>query len=114
MLSLNRMAVIVRAKPPFLDWLHAVDPTSHDLTIGDLNHEPSVYLLPEAESGSEAVRQVRRFCNHIVEEELDGWWRERSDWPLSLDFDLFNEWFEWRCHSMVLDLGKSPLVRERV
>ncbi|HUB81319.1 MAG TPA: hypothetical protein VMB03_21110 [Bryobacteraceae bacterium] len=114
MLSLNRMAIVVMAKRPFLDWLHAVDPTSFGLTLDDLNHEPNVYLLPEAGSDDEAVRQVGRFCPHIVEEELDGWWRERSDWPAKLDFALFDEWFEWRCHSMVLDLGKVPLVREQV
>jgi hypothetical protein len=108
------MAVIVRAKQPFLDWLHAVDPTSHELTLDDLNHEPNVYLLPEAESDEEAVRQVHRYCKHIVEEELDGWWRERSDWPRNLNFELFNQWFEWRYHSMVLDVGKAPLVREEV
>jgi hypothetical protein len=27
--TLNRSAIVVRPKQPFLDWLHAVDPSSH-------------------------------------------------------------------------------------
>jgi hypothetical protein len=27
MLALNRSAIVVRAKSPFLDWLHAADPS---------------------------------------------------------------------------------------
>jgi hypothetical protein len=112
MLSVNRMAVIVSAKRPFLDWLHSVDPTSHDLTLCDLNDEPTAYLLPESGSDEEAVRQVRRFCKEILTAELDGWWRQRSDWPENLNFGLFKRWFEWQYHSVVLDLATGPLIRE--
>jgi len=114
MLSLNRMAVIVAAKPPFLEWLHSVDPTSNDLTLADLNQEPAVYLLPESGSDEEAARHVRRFCKDIFAAELDGWWRQRSDWPKNLNFGLFKEWFDWRYHSMVLDLATGPVIPEAV
>jgi hypothetical protein len=36
MLALNRSAIIVRPKLPFLDWLHAADLTSAALTLADL------------------------------------------------------------------------------
>jgi hypothetical protein len=42
--TLNRSAVIVTPKQPFLDWLHGVDPTSLDLTLDDVS-EPTIYLL---------------------------------------------------------------------
>ena len=47
MLALNRSAIVVRPKPPFLDWLHAADPTSVTLTLADLGREPTIYLVPE-------------------------------------------------------------------
>jgi hypothetical protein len=31
MATLNRSAVVVKPKQAFLDWLHAADPTSHEL-----------------------------------------------------------------------------------
>jgi hypothetical protein len=45
--SINRAAVVVKPGKPFLDWLHRADPTSQDLTLADLQREPTVYLLPE-------------------------------------------------------------------
>lgn len=50
MLCLNRTAIVVIAKQPLLDWLHSVDPTSHDLTLEEFNTEPTVFLLPECGS----------------------------------------------------------------
>ncbi len=44
MLALNRSAIVVRPKPPFLDWLHATDPTSVTLTLADLGREPTIVL----------------------------------------------------------------------
>jgi len=114
MLLLNRMAIVVIAKQPFLDWLHSLDPTSQDLTLNDLNEEPTVYLLPEVDGDDEAAACVRRYCKEIVANELDGWWRERSDWPQSVTAGLFNRWFEWRYHSVILDLATRPLLRETV
>src|SRR5262249_27510323 len=47
MLALNRSAIVVRPKPPFLDWLHAADLTSVTLTLADLGREPTIYVVPE-------------------------------------------------------------------
>ena len=42
---LNRSALVVKPKQRFLDWLHAVDPTSHRITLGDVCREPHIYLI---------------------------------------------------------------------
>jgi putative transposase len=44
MLALNRSALVVRPRSPFLDWLHAVDPTSASLNLVSLTREPT--MLP--------------------------------------------------------------------
>ena len=49
MLALNRSAIVVRPKPPFLEWLHAADPTSVTLTLADLGREPTIYLVSECD-----------------------------------------------------------------
>ena len=76
MFLLNRMAVVVTAKAPFLEWLHAVDPASRDITLDTLNDEPSVYLLPECaddalfatDSGFEFLVQAGK-CTPVVSAE---------------------------------------------
>jgi len=43
MAVLNRSAIIVKVRQPFLDWLHAADPTSRKLSLRDLVPEPTIY-----------------------------------------------------------------------
>lgn len=45
MFCINRTAIVVKPGQRFLDWLHVVDPTSADLTLQDLQVEPTVYLI---------------------------------------------------------------------
>jgi hypothetical protein len=45
-LTLNRSAIVVKPKQPFLDWLHGADSTSSDLTLRELALEPAIYLIP--------------------------------------------------------------------
>jgi len=47
---LNRSAIVVKPRQPFLDWLHSADPTSHRLTLRDLTREPTIYLIPECDT----------------------------------------------------------------
>jgi hypothetical protein len=53
MLARNRSAIVVRPKSPFLDWLHAADPTSAALTLADVAREPTIYLIPECGDAEE-------------------------------------------------------------
>jgi hypothetical protein len=48
--EINRSALIATVKQPFIDWLHAADPTSEHIGLSEVNHEPTVYLVPEFES----------------------------------------------------------------
>ena len=111
MLLVNRTAVVIMAKRPFLDWLYAVDPTSHNLSLADLNDDPSIYLLPDPKVDGAAKRQIRKFCREIFEHELDGWWRERSAWPQDLSYGKFVSWFDCRYYSMVVDVADMMLTR---
>ena len=68
MATLNRSAVVVEPKRPFLDWLHMVDPTSQDLTLPDLVQEPTIYLIPECDTGADVVQALRELCEEIFTE----------------------------------------------
>ena len=106
--AIYRSAVIVMPAQPFLDWLHRADPTSAELSLEDLRREPTIYLLPDYNTEEEA-RGVE-----IFEEELDGWYRVPSAWPVDRTLDNFNLWFECRFHSLIVDLCDNPLKREEI
>ena len=109
---INRCAVTVRAKQPFMDWLTALpDPVKPTLEL--VNQDPSVYLLPEVDDLSEQEDLLAEFYDLIFEEELVGWWRVEDDWPQVRTLGLFMEWFDIEFHSMILDLvEEEPLVDE--
>jgi hypothetical protein len=40
--------------------------------------------------------------------------RVPSSWPVNRDFDMFQRWFEYRFHSMLVDLWEDPLERDEL
>jgi hypothetical protein len=109
MWEVNRSALIVTAKHPFLEWVQAGDATSNDLTLSEINREPVIYLIPECESDEEFSEWLVDNFDEIFQEQLAGWWTDEKSWPKKRSLELFHEWFEWRLHSVVLDCGDEPL-----
>ena len=105
---LNRSALIVRAKEPFLKWLKSL-PDPADVSRDIINHDNTAYLLPDLSSGFEEAELLEQFYGLIFEEQLDGWRVEKNDWPEKRDLQTFNNWFDVEFHSVVLDLVDAPL-----
>ena len=109
---INRCAVTVRAKQPFLDWLQGL-PDMLDLTLNEVNEECSVFLLPEIDDLTQREALLEEFIELIFEEELSGWWTSDQDWPQDRNLELFRAWFDVEFHSVVHDLVEDePLVDE--
>jgi hypothetical protein len=111
MASVNRSALIVRPKQPFVDWINAVEPTS-PVTLKTACNEPSVYLLPECDTEKDLANVLRVVYGEIFEDELWSWYTDPGCWPKDRSFAVFRRWFDWQWHSMVVDLSCDPLARE--
>jgi hypothetical protein len=112
MVTLNRSAIVVTPRQPFLDWLHAAGPTSRELTLGDLVQEPAVYLIPECDTNENVGHVLRELCKEVFIEQLVGWFTDTTAWPQDRSFDVFCRWFDYQHHSMLVDLCDEPLIRE--
>jgi hypothetical protein len=110
--TLNRSAIMVRPKQPFLDWLHTADPTSLEPTLRNLVQEPTIYLIPECDTNEEVREVLRELCAEIFEEQLGGWYSDASTWPANRSFDVFCRWFDFQHHSMLVDLCDEPLIHD--
>lgn len=108
--TLNRSAVIVTPKQPFLNWLHSADPSSLTFTLEDVS-EPTIYLVPDCDDDQDLVAHVRNYCDTIFEDQLAGWYTEQASWPVDRDFETFCLWFEYRAYTLLLDLCDNPLRR---
>ena len=108
--TLNRSAIVVRPKQPFLDWLHAADPTSGEISLANLIQEPTIYLIPECDTDEEVADVLRELCEEIFEEQLADWYTDTSTWPSDRSFEVFCQWFDYQHHSMLVDLCDEPFI----
>ncbi len=106
---LNRSALIIRCKQPFVDWINAVKISlENSVTLSDANQENTVYLV-EAEDPEELEDWLEMNYDDLFEEELYGWTTDPSLWPRDRSLDLFQQWCAYEFHSVVFDTGSSPL-----
>jgi len=107
---LNRAALILRYKQPFVDWINAADPSpsSHTLTLAEVNQEHTVYLV-EVEDEDELAGWLARHHQELFEEELSGWYTDPALWPRDRSLEMLKEWCSFELHTVVVDTGESPL-----
>ena len=107
---INRAALILRYKQPFVDWINTVDPSSdlHDLTLADVGRERTVYLI-EVEDEEELTRGLTRHHEELFEQELFGWYTDPALWPRDRSLKRPKEWCSFELHTVVIDTGETPL-----
>ncbi len=111
MSMINRCAVTIKAKEPFVKWLKSLpDPLA--LSIEEINEDSTVYLLPEYDYDENQEPLLEHFYDLLFDEQLSSWWEAEEDWPTARTFSLFRQWFDVKFHSMVIDCVDEPLERQ--
>ena len=112
---LDRAALIPRYKQPFGDWINAADPspTSHTLTLAEVNEEHAVYLV-EVGDEEELAGWLARHHQELFEQELSGWYTDPALWPRDRSLDMVQQWCSFELHTVVVDTGESPVEDDDV
>lgn len=98
---INRSAVLVSPKSPYIEWASGVDDTD---VAPDPNDERTVYLIPEYGIPAEAWQILKKCFDEIFIRELMAWHTDESAWPQDRDFSIFEAWFKIEFNSIVDDL----------
>ena len=100
----NRGAVILRYKAPFIKWIKDADPSenSSEITMSNPNEDRTVYLITDADAEN-VEGWIRENHVSLFESELEGWYTDDTLWPKNRDYKTFKEWFEVECHSVIMD-----------
>ena len=106
---LNRSAVAVTPRQPFLDWLNSVDP-DNCLTLAQLDH--TLYLVPDYEDPADAEKVLKKVSEEIFCRELEGWCTDADLWPEDRSLKVFRQWFDVRHHDVVEDVGRGPVEND--
>ena len=111
MKMLNRSAINIRLKQPFVDWINSLDDSGDEpVRLADVNQETTTYLVPELEDETALADLLEVRYLDILENELFSWEEDTSLWPDSLERDLFDAFVEVELAFMVFDLDDQNLL----
>jgi hypothetical protein len=112
---INRAAVILKCKDPFITWLNESDPYDDDpgITFEDANSDRTVYLIRDSD-GENIEEWISLNYKLLFESELYGWYTDESIWPKTLDRKLFDEWFGVECHTVIFDTVGSEITDDEI
>ena len=102
---LNRSAITITYKKPFIDWNNNLFPDMpmYENMLG----ESKTYLINQLFVNADAA--IKKHYKEIFEEELFGICTDEEEWPQKRTFKLFNEWFSYEISDWVMDLSKQPI-----
>lgn len=96
----NRSAITINYKKPFIDWSNALTP-EFEMSEQMLG-ESTTYLVKG--DFDNADKLIKKYFKKIFEEELEGQWTDENDWPQKRTFRLFEEWFSYSISDLVIEL----------
>ena len=107
---INRSAVILKYKEPFVRWINESDPYKDDpgITSENANEDRTVYLITD-DDGENIGKWISLNYKTLFENELEGWYTDESIWPKKRDRKTFNEWFAVECHTVIIDTVKGRI-----
>ena len=106
--SINRNAIVIKPKKQFFDWINEIYPDEPITKI----EEGNIYLIREKDSNEAIERWLKQNFDRIFQNELNDWHTDEKDWPRKRTFKIFQEWFEYEIHSMVLDLEETDITKD--
>jgi len=99
---LNRYALILRAKEPFVQWVNGPekDPSNHQ-TPEEVRKDPVVYLIPEMKWPGPTMDWVFENFDHFFKDQLNAYWTDKKNWPKNRSVQMFKEWFDIEVFSVL-------------
>lgn len=102
---INRSALVLRPKPPFLDWLKSLGIEFEDSDV----QESNTYLLDE--SIDDLDKWLQKKFDIFFKMELDEWHSIKKEWPMKRTYKMFEEWFFISLSTVVYDMVREPIYK---
>jgi hypothetical protein len=103
---INRNAIIIRFKKPFLNWIETTGDAFEPSGSDDYN----IYLVPEIEGEEELEDILQKHWATIFDEELYNWCTDDSLWPSGRSYEMFKDWVSVEDFSVIHDLGDDEII----
>jgi hypothetical protein len=106
MITLDRVALIVRPKRRFVEWANRVEPEGPTLTLERARAEATVYLVAVEDDLEDVRAMIDEYAVEVFEEQLLGWHEDESAWPANRTPHVFRDWFDVEVADIVNDLDE--------
>ena len=112
---INRAAVILKYKAPFIQWVNDADPYKDNpgITLESENKDCTVYLILEDDAENLEEGRSLKF-KQLFESEIEDWYTDESLWPKHRNRKLFDKWFDLECHSVLIDTVDGKIVDDEI
>jgi hypothetical protein len=110
MKTINRTALTIIPKQPYIDWADSFEDDGPKMDA-EAKHSTSV-LISDKYDEYTYEKSLKKIYPTIFEEELAAWMDDPDVWPKDRSFKKFNEWFEIRVSDTIIDFGNDKIVHE--
>ena len=112
---INRAAVILKYKAPFIQWVNDADPYKDNpgITLESENKDCTVYLILE-DDAEKLEEWISLNFEQLFESEIEDWYTDESLWPKNRNRKLFDEWFDVECHSVLIDTVDGKIIDDEI
>ena len=107
--TINRAALIVRPRQPYVDWANSMDDDGPKADLRKLREQPSIYLVEVVDFLGDFPDLIDKYWAWVFREQLNGWMRDPELWPEGLTREMFLEWFDCELSTMIWDMLKSRI-----
>ncbi|MGS2764436.1 hypothetical protein [Sinomicrobium sp. M5D2P9] len=104
---IDRHAIVLKPKQPFLDWVNSF--ISEDKV--EKIKESNIYLVDDTIDDLE--KWLEKNFDKLFRMELDEWYSKKY-WPKNRTYKMFRQWFQADVTTMIYDLEKVPILKENI
>lgn len=102
--DINRFALIVTPSETLLRWAIREDSSLEaEVDFEDTSDLTTIYLLPDFDDMEEAEEWLERNFMPLLENLLEEWVPDESNWPSNLAFNHFEKYSDYHLTNMVID-----------
>ncbi|WP_309757379.1 hypothetical protein [Flavobacterium sp.] len=101
---INRSAIIIMPRQPFIDWCSSLYPEDLD----DVK-ETRTYLI--SEDIDDIDSWLAKKFDKLFTFELESWHTNKKEWPQKRNYKMFKEWFQIDISRMIYDFEINPILK---
>ena len=109
----NRVAVVLVPKKPYLDWANSFADGGPTILPAEAREHAVAFLVPDLELLEETQHFITENSARMFEYALLGWMEDERDWPKFRNHLTLREWFDVEVHDLLIDLGNDPIEVRR-